>query len=319
MFNTKFDSLTQEIATIKQDLVICKEELKASTEREFNLLKQISKLQAQNTNPDQGEMGNNAQSKQDFYIVGSSVLREATDGDFTNASVKSISGTRLKDIREDIKALEFEPKTIIPCIGGNDLDNVDQSLEDIKSEYALLLAEIQEKFPETKMIIAGLVPRFKNDIIRSKVKKWSVENQIKFIDNESSFELRSGDVDTSVFVMSGRTPCVHLTRDGTVRLQENIQKHVLDLCLSDLNRPNQTKARSYADILKSKSQSPLQQSWKPRYGARNEHTEHTSWTPRRGCFNCSERNHVQSQCKFSQKIQCHKCHKMGHKKTFCDQ
>ena len=233
MFNTKFDSLTQEIATIKQDLVICKEELKASTERELNLLKQISKLQAQNTNPDQGEMGNNAQSKPDFYIVGSSVLREATDGDFTNASVKSIRGTRLKDIREDIKALEFEPKTIIPYIGGNDLDNVDQSLEDIKSEYALLLAEIQEKFPETKMIIAGLVPRFKNDIIRSKVKefndtmqKWAVENQIKFIDNESSFELRSGDVDTSVFVMSGRTPCVHLTRDGTVRLQENIQKHL---------------------------------------------------------------------------------------------
>ena len=51
MFNSKFDSLTQEIATIKQDLTICNEELKASTERELNLLKQISK-QAQNTNPD---------------------------------------------------------------------------------------------------------------------------------------------------------------------------------------------------------------------------------------------------------------------------
>ena len=97
------------------------------------------------------------------------------------------------------------------------------------------------------------------------MQKWTAENQIKFIDNESSFELLSGDVDTSIFVMSGRTPCVHLTPDGTVRLLKNIQKHVPDLCHSDLNSSNQTKARSYADILKSNSKSPFQQqSWKPR-------------------------------------------------------
>ena len=56
------------------------------------------------------------------------------------------------------------------------------------------------------------------------MQKWTAENQIKFIDNESSFELHSGHVDTSIFVMSGRTPCVHLTPDGTVRLLKNIQK-----------------------------------------------------------------------------------------------
>ena len=91
------------------------------------------------------------------------------------------------------------------------------------------------------------------------MQKWAAENQIKFIDNESSFELLSGDVDTSIFVISGRTPCVHLTPDGTVRLLKNIQKHLPDLCHSDLNSSNQTKGRSYGDILKSNSKSPFQQ------------------------------------------------------------
>ena len=41
-----------------------------------------------------------------------------------------------------------------------------------------------------------------------------------------------------------------------------------------------------------------------------QHIEYTA-----GCFNCGEENHAVSTCKYSEKLKCHTCHKMGHKST----
>ena len=112
-------------------------------------------------------------------------------------------------------------------------------MEQITSDYGVLLTEVKDKFPETNVIISGIPPRFKDDSIRKKVKdfnssiqKWANENEIQYIDNETPFELRSGEVDSSVYVTTEETPNIHPTREGTTRMFRNVAKAVprLQLC-----------------------------------------------------------------------------------------
>ncbi|XP_071850095.1 uncharacterized protein [Apostichopus japonicus] len=37
----------------------------------------------------------------------------------------------------------------------------------------------------------------------------------------------------------------------------------------------------------------------------------------RGCFNCGERNHVEANCRLERRIECHHCHRLGHKASHC--
>ena len=53
------------------------------------------------------------------------------------------------------------------------------------------------------------------------------------MDNENPFENRTGEVDKDAFVMTVATPAVQLTRKGTIRLLENLQKNITDLKLSE--------------------------------------------------------------------------------------
>ena len=65
------------------------------------------------------------------------------------------------------------------------------------------------------------------------MKKCCDTNNICFIENESLFEYRSGEVDVTSYIMTGATPAVHLTRSATIRLLKNIQQKVPEMILSD--------------------------------------------------------------------------------------
>ena len=118
--------------------------------------------------------------------------------------------------------------------------------------------------------------------------KWADQNEIEFIDNKPPFQLRNGDIDKSVYITTGEHPGIHLSRDGTT----SIQKYVPDLTPSDLT--NARNKASYARMVSQgfNSQKRTQQ---PNEGYR-------MFKQNRGCFNCSESNHVQSQCKYGQKF-----------------
>ena len=115
-------------------------------------------------------------------------------------------------------------------MGGNDLDIDSNCVEEVVTEYSLALTEEKAKFPETKLVVAGLPPHPNTAEIRTKVKdynevmsKWCETNGMDYINNEEMFEFRSGDIDKSFYVMTGATPAVHLTRSATVRMLKNIQ------------------------------------------------------------------------------------------------
>ena len=276
-------------------------------------------------------------------MVGSSILREVKSGDLKNGYVKSISGGKIKDIKEKIANLQFTPKTIITLAGGNDIDS-DIEIEKVVSEYSVTLTETKTKFPDVKLVVAGLPPRHHSNEMRTKtkdyneaMKKWCQVNNVSFIDNETLFEYRSGEVDTSSFVMSGATPAVHLTRPATIRMLKNIQQAVPELMLADL----QHQGHSYADVLKktpaemrpnheNKDNRNRQPTYKytpttnyqrrPNYHLQQEHNynyQKNGQSQPRGCYFCSETNHTMQQCKFGQKITCNFCKKLGHKEKFC--
>ena len=109
-------------------------------------------------------------SKDEFYIVGSSLLREVKDADVTNGVVKAIHGGKISDVKKNIQEIKNKLRNIVTQIGGNDLDDDKVTVENVSSEYELLLTETRNRFPESNIIISGLPPRFNNDTIRAKVK-----------------------------------------------------------------------------------------------------------------------------------------------------
>ena len=105
-------------------------------------------------------------------------LREVREGDITNGKVQCIRGGKMTDIKQDIDNIDFTPKNIVTQTGGNDLDEKDTIVEQVSSQYEVLLTNIKGKFPESKVIVAGLPPRFHSDIIRTKIKDFN-ENMKK--------------------------------------------------------------------------------------------------------------------------------------------
>ena len=226
------------------ELSECKSKLDESAVREKCLLEMVTSME----NDKIVDPNNRKCAKDEFYIVGSSILREVRDTDVINGRVKSISGGKIDDVKANIQSIKYQPRNIITQIGGNDLDEVNSTVENVTSKYELLLTETKKKFPER-------TPRFHNDIIHTKVKdfnekmrNWSEQNKIKFVDNKAIFEYRNGDIDKDSYIMSGDMPALHLKRKATVKVLENLKKSIPQLLLSDSiheslsEKPSQTYA-----------------------------------------------------------------------------
>ena len=174
----------------------------------------------------------------------------------TNGVVKAIRGGKISDVNKNIQEIKNKPRNIVTQIGGNDLDDDKVTVENVSSEYKLLLTETRNRFPESNIIISGLPPRFNNDTIRAKVKqfnehmrKWSEQNQIRYVDNEAPFEFRNGDKDTDSYVMTGNMPAIQLKRNATMRLLENLQKSIPALILSDKIHQTEGPKQTYAKVV----------------------------------------------------------------------
>ena len=257
-------------------------------------------------------------------MVGSSILREVKGTDIINGVVKSIPGGTINDVKKYISEHKNKPKNIITQIGGNDLDNDGTTVESVTTQYELLLTETKNKFPESNVIISGLPPRFGNELIRTKVKDfnrnmkaWSEQNEITYIDNEPIFEFRNGDVDVDSYVMHGEMPALHLNRKGTIKLLENIKKSIPDLILSDKMSQQEKPRRTYASVLSDKKQ-VHRENYRPNFQKEDSESGWEYQNRRiRGCYNCGERNHGVDQCRYTQKLRCLSCNRMGHKRKFC--
>lgn len=358
----KFEALTREITAARAELKVCAQQLDKARAREEQLLTKVDGLQAkvdgldakvdglEKKLSDQTNGQPEVSSKHSFYLIGSSILREIKPGDISNGTVKCIPGGHIKDVKECVRNLKVKPKTIVTQIGGNDLSNENTDVEQVSTDYTTLLTEIKTKFPAASIAVSGLPPRFPNHEIRTKVKEfnettktWCSQNGVKFIDNEIPFELRSGEIDSSAYILTGATPRIHLNRRGTVRMLENLGRHLPDLVLSEglheasertpKRQPQRSGASSYAEAAQRRPGATQgNQTVTRRRGQAGPHQEsHTgpAWHRQaddgfiqvgreRGCYNCSETNHTIQQCRAPQGLTCWRCGFKGHKEKFCE-
>ena len=320
--NTKLTSVMQEmtsmkteIITLKTELSECKIKLQKSEESEAQVLEKLVAMEKRNSKL----VKSTDDPKEDYYIVGSSLLREVKETDISNGVTKSIPGGKISDVQKDIQGIKHHPTHIVTQIGGNDLEDENVTVDNVTTQYEVMVTDIKNKFPESDVIISGLPPRFCRDTIRTKVKdfnkslkQWADQNEITFVDNESPFEYRTGEIDEDSYIMTGDMPALHLNRRGTVKLLDNLQKSTPGLLLSDKRYEHQPlpKKMSYAAAA---SHAP--------HGYRRVGGINGGWhyqgKKQRGCYNCGETNHGVKQCKYGHKIRCLKCHGLGHKRKFC--
>ena len=211
---------------------------------------------------------------------------------------------------------------MITHVGGNDLDNETVTVDEVVSDYAVLITEAKTKFPNSKLVVAGIPPRHHSSEIRTKVKdyneamdKWCKTNGMDFINNEEMFEFKSGEVDKGSYVMTGQTPAVHLTCPATLRMLENMKKTIPDMMLNDKCHANK---RSYAEAAKS---NPNYSSFGYCNSVRNtshgSQSRHTAGRRDVICWHCRVPGHTRTVCKFEQPTTCHSCGHMVHKKGYC--
>ena len=110
LLNAQFGSVLSEIQALKDDisslkveLSECKSKLDESTVREKCLLEKITSME----NDKIVDPNNRKCAKDEFYIVGSSILREVRDTDVINRRVKSISGGKIDDVKENIQSIKY--------------------------------------------------------------------------------------------------------------------------------------------------------------------------------------------------------------------
>ena len=129
----KFELLHSLVSQSNKELETYKAELADSKERKLKLLDKVQNLEKQVLDLQSCQI-NQPETTDDFYIVGSSILRDVSPHDIQNGKTKCIRGGKITDVKENIQALESSPKAIITLIGGNDLESKDSSVENVSSE-----------------------------------------------------------------------------------------------------------------------------------------------------------------------------------------
>ena len=126
---SQFNTVVNQITTLKSDLMSVKSEL---AECKVMLAESNDKI---TTIEKSGVLCSSEKNKDDFYIVGSSLLREVRDSDIKNGAVKCIRGGKIDDIKKDIQNMKHQPRNIITHVGGNDLDDDNATVPNVTSQY----------------------------------------------------------------------------------------------------------------------------------------------------------------------------------------
>ena len=153
---------------------------------------------------------------------------------------------------------------------------------------------------------------------------------VTFADNTSSFYLRDGSINDGYLQQDG----VHLTYRATHKLVQHLNLQVKDkvrgACTQkhqkttklQKNRGDMDKNRQmmtqpdHHDVLPD--QRNTDNGWKTVRGRRQSHmSQPRQENQDHHCIFCGENGHNMDTCRHVQKIQCHSCHRLGHKGKLC--
>ena len=154
-------------------------------------------------------------------LIGSSLLRDMATTNNRELQIRSTGGATTSQLK-DYPDSKFTNLTVL--VGGNDCDNNRKSVEDIMSNFRLLLTEAK-RVTTNEVFVSSIPPRNKGLItdqkiveVNSNLKSLSDEFNCNFIDNDKNFRVRNGAFDDSLLLDDN----VHLSERGTLRLLSNL-------------------------------------------------------------------------------------------------
>ena len=152
---------------------------------------------------------------------------------FSNKLIKNrgIGGDNTEGILARLSEItESNPSKIFINVGTNDIA-LKYPVDKICKLYSLILDEIHQNSPETKIFIQSVLPSYKNPsrnndtiiALNSKLKTISNERNLSYIDLFSQFIDSNGQLDT-LYSYDG----VHLNGNGYLLWKKIIEKHLMD-------------------------------------------------------------------------------------------
>ena len=284
----------------------------------------VSETEEQNT-PMTGEASveSNIKKASGSLLAGSSIIRDINNKNYQlDMKPLCVRGGKANDITNELLSLPKETKfeNIMLLVGSNDCTSSSFNETTFQEDYTNLF-QVAKLIAEN-IVLVSLCPRLDDasgNIRRGNIiiEKLANDENCHYVDNESSFRLLNGSINTALYNKDG----IHLNYHGTRKLAHNLEikpkvKH--NNTQEDSNR-NQRGNRKRE--LHTKPRAP--ESKHPLVGDTHDfdydfnYLSKTTPVPKTGCFICGESNHNAYKCRHVSPVECHNCHEFGHKAKFC--
>ena len=238
-------------------------------------------------------------------LVGSSIIRDVCEEKLHDTEIICQRGGCISDAKVAVEKLTPGYETITLVVGGNDCQ-ADPPIpaEDIVKSYSELIDAAQKKgHTVTVSSICPRIPKEIGDKLQEKIDCVNAgllatcndKKDIKFVDVTPTFHLADGSINDGYIMQDG----VHITRNAmnkmAVKLDLQIKNPKEGVCNSNQAKFPSPKKR--ANVFERTTTTVL--------------SNESSY-----CYNCGEGNHVKDRCRYSQPLECHQCHRRGHKFKF---
>ena len=226
---------------------------------------------------------------------------------------------QIADVRSRLEALPSGYDSITLLVGGNDCDAIPPPpAATIVDSYGELLEMAQVKARKV------IVPRTTSedthqtiDAVNAGLVSLCSEKAVKFADNTPSFTLRDGSVNDGYIQSDG----VRVTRPAMEKIAKNLGLQVKDTArgvCGDGVRKGQPAREAHRPHNQQRNDDD---GWSTvrRPPRRNQRPRQTSGSTHTTCYFCGAEGHVKDNCRHGRKVECHSCHRLGHKAKYCPQ
>ena len=265
-------------------------------------------------------------------LIGGSLLRRVATKKLVDTEVKSVRNSLIADAKRTISNIANPYNNITLVVGGNDCDRATPpSAESVKQDFEGLIDMSLTK--AQSVTVCGICPRVTTQEISETIASVNAElvalceekEQVTFVDVDPMFKLSDGSLNDGYLAEDG----IHLTDKALnkIALKLNMRMKSKDGgCVTDQNSKDASSGdggwlkvgptrKSHTETHYNVSEQERDKSYyqRPRSYATVASTHGKStW-----CYNCGESGHISSNCRFNSAIECHMCHRFGHKQKLC--
>ena len=270
----------------------------------------VSKTQGSQKSKPKSKLSKAKSKTPKTLIIGDSILKGINPRGLKNyVHCSSISGAKVETVQEKIAVYNMRNFTdVLIYVVGNDVSN-GSNVEYIENKYDQLLQYIKNENGDINIVICTICPRRDADVteLNDIIKALSNEYGAKLVEMEDYF-----CKDGNPVIRYYDTDQIHLSKSGTRRLLDRIEKSVEGLILVD-NYESCAYGRRPANTRENRTSGGT--------GAHNQRQKSSLHGSRRqsrtSCVKCGETNHSTFQCKHKTQIKCHDCGFLGHKQSKC--